>query len=64
LDTDPAPITSTGVFIDLHSYGNLVLWPWGFTTNTAPNGDALQTWAGNLLSSINMNQVKPARIYI
>lgn len=43
LDTDPAPITSTGVFIDLHSYGNLVLWPWGFTTNTAPNGDALQT---------------------
>lgn len=43
LDTDPAPITSTGVFIDLHSYGNLVLWPWGFTTNNAPNGDGLQT---------------------
>jgi carboxypeptidase T len=37
LPTDPAPITSTGVFIDLHSYGNLVLWPWGYTNTQAPN---------------------------
>jgi murein tripeptide amidase MpaA len=37
LTTDPAPITTTGVFIDLHSYGNLVLWPWGYTFNHAPN---------------------------
>ncbi len=41
--TSAAPITATGVFIDLHSYGNEVLWPWGFTTNPAPNGDGLQT---------------------
>lgn len=34
---DSAPITTTGVFIDLHSYGNLVLWPWGYTANPAPN---------------------------
>ncbi len=43
LVSSPAPITTTGVFIDLHSYGNQVLWPWGFTTEPAPNGDALQT---------------------
>jgi hypothetical protein len=38
-----APITTTGLFLDLHSYGQLVLWPWGFTTDAAPNGPALQT---------------------
>lgn len=43
LDSDPAPITATGVFIDIHSYGNQVLWPWGFTVNSPPNSDALQT---------------------
>ena len=38
-----APITTTGVFLDIHSYGELVLWPWGFTYDVAPNGTALQT---------------------
>jgi carboxypeptidase T len=41
--TAPAPPTATGVFMDLHSYGRLVLWPWGFTTTAPPNGTALQT---------------------
>lgn len=41
--TDPAPADATGVYLDLHSYGQLVLWPWGFTSNTAPNAPALQT---------------------
>jgi carboxypeptidase T len=39
--TDPAPITTTGVFIDLHSYGDLVLWPWGYTSDPAPNNAEL-----------------------
>ena len=29
-DNDPAPLTASGSFITLHSYGNLVLWPWGW----------------------------------
>jgi carboxypeptidase T len=37
-----APPTTTGVFVDLHSYGELVLWPWGFSSAMAPNGPALQ----------------------
>ena len=41
--TDPAPSDATGVYIDVHSYGQLVLWPWGFTSGTAPNATALQT---------------------
>ena len=38
-----APITATGVFLDIHSYSELVLWPWGLTSTPAPNGTALQT---------------------
>jgi carboxypeptidase T len=41
LDTDPAPLTTTGFFLTLHSYSNLVLWPWGWTTNDAPNASDL-----------------------
>jgi hypothetical protein len=35
---DPAPADATGVYLDIHSYGDLVLWPWGFTFTQAPNG--------------------------
>ncbi len=40
---DPAPETATGVFLTLHSYGQLVLYPWGHTSTPAPNGPALAT---------------------
>jgi hypothetical protein len=30
-----APITTTGIFVSLHQYGDLVIWPYGF--DTAPN---------------------------
>jgi carboxypeptidase T len=38
-----APADATGLFLDLHSYGGLVLWPWGFTSIPSPNAAALQT---------------------
>jgi carboxypeptidase T len=38
-----APITTSGVFLDIHSYSELVLWPWGSIEAPAPNGRALQT---------------------
>ena len=41
--SSPAPADATGVYIDLHSYGQLVLWPWGFSSSAAPNSTALQT---------------------
>jgi hypothetical protein len=41
--TDPAPADTSGIHLDMHSYGQLVLWPWGFTSQPAPNGTALQT---------------------
>ena len=41
--TAAAPVTATGIFLDVHSYGELVLWPWGFTSTPAPNSTVLQT---------------------
>lgn len=41
-DNDPAPITATGILISLHSYSELVLWPWGWTSAPAPNAADLR----------------------
>jgi hypothetical protein len=38
-----APLDTPGLFISLHSYSDLVLWPWAFDeTNPAPNGAQLE----------------------
>ncbi len=39
----PAPENATGIYIDVHSYSRLVLWPWGSTGDPAPNAVQLQT---------------------
>ena len=39
----PAPDDATGIALDIHSHGQLVLWPWGFTSTLAPNGVDLRT---------------------
>ena len=41
--SDAAPADTSGIHIDLHSYSELVLWPWGEDDSVAPNGTALQT---------------------
>lgn len=38
----PADPDTQGIFLDIHSYSGLVLWPWGFTSTLAPNATALQ----------------------
>ncbi len=38
-----APDDYQGIFFDIHSYSQLVLWPWGDTTSPAPNSAALTT---------------------
>ena len=42
-DNDPAPTDTSGIHLDIHSSGRLLLWPYGHTNNPAPNGVALQT---------------------
>jgi PKD repeat protein len=51
-DTDAAPLDTPGMHIDLHSYSELVLWPWGHSYDPAPNGVQLQT-LGRKLASFN-----------
>ncbi|MEZ4712848.1 MAG: M14 family zinc carboxypeptidase [Caldilineaceae bacterium] len=34
---DAAPANTTGIFISLHSYGELVLYPWGWSDTVSPN---------------------------
>ena len=38
----PAPDDATGVYLDLHSFGNLVLYPFGNTSEPAPNAEGLR----------------------
>jgi len=40
---DAAPSDTSGIHLDIHSYSQLVLWPWGDVSQAAPNGTALQT---------------------
>lgn len=53
--TDAAPATTPGLHIDIHSFSELVLWPWGDTETAAPNGVALKAlghklaWFNNYL---------------
>jgi carboxypeptidase T len=42
-DDDAAPDYATGLYIDVHSHGRLVLWPWGWTPDPSPNATQLQT---------------------
>ena len=42
-DSALAPLDTEGIYLDIHSSGRLLLWPWGHTSSTAPNGPQLQT---------------------
>jgi hypothetical protein len=40
---DAAPDDATGIYLDIHSYSELVLWPWGFTSSAPGNSAQLRT---------------------
>jgi hypothetical protein len=42
-DDDPAPQDSSGLFITLHSFGDIVLFPWGWSPYPSPNNTPLET---------------------
>lgn len=53
---DVAPANTTGLLISLHSYGQMVLYPWDWTTASAPNAVQLRT-LGRKLGYYNQYQV-------
>lgn len=40
--TDPAPDNTMGIFLTLHTFGEVIVFPWGHTKTQAPNHDSLQ----------------------
>ena len=62
-DTDPAPVDTTGVFITLHSYSQLVLWPWGWTGTDAPNHVQLQTFGRRMAYFNNYTPQQSNELY-
>lgn len=58
-----SPTNATGMYIDLHSYGNLVLWPWGMVTSAAPNGSALQTLGRKFAFFNNFTPQRSSQLY-
>ena len=58
-----SPAAATGVYIDVHSFSRLVLWPWGFTSTVAPNGPALQTLGRRFAYSNNYTPQQSISLY-
>ncbi|MFK7888477.1 MAG: M14 family zinc carboxypeptidase [Gammaproteobacteria bacterium] len=58
-ETDIAPTDTPGVYIDIHSFSELVLWPWGYTNTPSPNAAGLQTLGRKLAF---FNDYQPIRI--
>lgn len=48
LETSAAPITTTGIYQNLHSFGALNLYPWGYTSDPAPNSADLRNIAAHI----------------
>ncbi len=63
-DNDPAPADATGILITLHSYSELVLWPWGWTYGGAPNETQLQTIGRKLAWYNNYTPQQSSDLYI
>ena len=64
LDSDPAPADTAGIFITLHSYGGLVLWPWGWTDQIpAPNDAQLQAIGVKLASLNHYTAYQSSKLY-
>jgi carboxypeptidase T len=50
--TDAAPADARDVFITLHSYGEYIIVPWGYTSDVAPNDAGLRA-LGKAMSASN-----------
>ena len=50
--------------MDIHSYGRLVMWPWGFTANAAPNGPAMAALGRRLAWFNSYNPQQAVELYV
>lgn len=61
--TTPAPADKDGLFITLHSYSNLVLWPWGDSYMPAPNAPALARLGAKLATYTGYTAQQSSDLY-
>jgi hypothetical protein len=61
--SDAAPLDTTGILLTLHSYGNLVIWPWGYTAAAAPNSADLARIGGKLASYNGYGAIQANAMY-
>lgn len=61
---EPAPPSTSGLFISLHSYGQLMLWPWGYTYSPAPNEAQLRTLGHKLAFFNNYLPEQASELYL
>ncbi|MCA9929818.1 MAG: hypothetical protein KC419_15130 [Anaerolineales bacterium] len=57
---DTAPTDTQGIFITIHSYSELVLWPWGHTASPAPNKDELMAIGDKFATFNGYQSCQPA----
>ncbi|MCG7534305.1 M14 family zinc carboxypeptidase [Pseudoalteromonas sp. OOF1S-7] len=50
--TDPAPLNTQGVFLDLHSFSRFVMWPWSSELTPSPNAQQL-SMMGHRMAAYN-----------
>ncbi|GAA3432523.1 M14 family zinc carboxypeptidase [Kutzneria kofuensis] len=50
-DNDPAPVTARGTMITLHSFGNDIIVPWGWTEKKSPNDAQLRALGQKMAAS-------------
>ena len=62
-DTGTAPADYRGLLLDLHSYSQLVLWPWAYTSAAAPNATQLRTLGRRLAYFNNYKPVQWTGLY-
>jgi len=60
--SSPAPNDATGVFLDMHAYGNLVLYPWGEDDLPPPNPQ-LATIARRMAGYNGYNPIQSINLY-
>jgi carboxypeptidase T len=61
--TAAAPTNYRGMFMDIHSFSQLVLWPWGDTASAAPNSTALRALGRRLAYFNNYSPQQSAQLY-
>lgn len=62
-DTGTAPADYRGMFLDIHSFSRLVLWPWAYTGAAAPNMGQLRTLGRRLAYFNNYRPVQWTGLY-